>query len=448
MRESILIVDDEKEICDLLRDALTKERFEVETALDGRQGLGLLEENLFDLVITDIKMKGMDGLEFLSRVKEFNPEIPVIMITAFGSIDIAIDAMKKGASEFVTKPFKLNELLMQVEKTLEKKRVLAENKRLRMEVQKKYEFSNIIGKSKAMQEVFRLIELVAGSMSNVLIYGDSGTGKELVARAIHYNCSRANGPFIPINCSAIPEGLLESELFGHVKGAFTGAHTTRRGLFLEATGGTLFLDEIGDLGFGIQAKLLRVLQDKLVRPVGSNKSYQVNTRIISATHRDLKAAVKDGTFREDLYYRLSVIPIYIPSLNKRIEDIPILVKHFLEKTARQMNQPLKRISPAAMDLLMKYHWEGNVRELENIIERIVVLTAKESITPDDLPSSIVDSEKLNTFIHSEELPTLEELEKEYIVHVLKKTNGNKDKAAKLLGINRRTLYRKKERYSL
>lgn len=444
---SVLVVDDEKEMCDLIADFLGREGYEVETAHSGPAAMARLREQDFDVVVTDLRMAGMDGLDLLREIKRLKPDLPVILITAFGTIDLAIEAMKAGAFYFVTKPFKMRQLEALVAKAAEQSRLVLENLRLRREVQGYYEPGRIIGQSKAMREIFRLIDLVADSMSNVLIVGESGTGKEMIARAIHFRSRRASGPFVPVNCSAIPEGLLESELFGHTRGAFTGAYTSRKGLFLEASGGTIFLDEIGDMGLGLQAKLLRVLQDRMVRPVGSNKSYPVDARVIAATHRDLKAMVREGTFREDLYYRLNVIPVRIPPLSERVEDIPLLVDHFLEKYAKAMGKPRKRITVRAVAALQQRSWEGNVRELENIVERLVVLTPGDTIDVGDLPYAIAAEAAHFDMQRTEELPTLEEMERRYVLQVLDRTGGNKEKAAKILGINRRTLYRMQERWA-
>lgn len=444
---SVLVVDDEKEMCDLIADFLGREGYEVETAQSGSAAMARLREQDFDVVVTDLRMAGMDGLDLLREIKRLKPDLPVILITAFGTIDLAIEAMKAGAFYFVTKPFKMRQLEALVAKAAEQSRLVLENLRLRREVQGYYEPGRIIGQSKAMREIFRLIDLVADSMSNVLIVGESGTGKEMIARAIHFRSRRASGPFVPVNCSAIPEGLLESELFGHTRGAFTGAYTSRKGLFLEASGGTIFLDEIGDMGLGLQAKLLRVLQDRMVRPVGSNKSYPVDARVIAATHRDLKAMVREGTFREDLYYRLNVIPVRIPPLSERVEDIPLLVDHFLEKYAKAMGKPRKRITARAVAALQQRSWEGNVRELENIVERLVVLTPGDTIDVGDLPYAIAAEAAHFDMQRPEELPTLEEMERRYVLQVLDRTGGNKEKAAKILGINRRTLYRMQERWA-
>lgn len=446
IRPSVLVVDDEPDMCDLIRDFLSREGYEVETVTGGAQALERLRRRYFDVVVTDLRMPEMDGMALLSEAKGIDPDVLVILITAFGSIDLAIEAMRAGAFYFVTKPFKMRQLEALVAKAVEQRRLVLENRRLKREV--KGHFEPLIGQSKAMREIFRIIDLIADSPSNVLITGDSGTGKEVIARAIHYRSRRADGPFIPVNCSAIPEGLLESELFGHVKGAFTGAYATRRGLFVEASGGTLFLDEIGDMSLALQAKLLRVLQDREVRPVGSNRSYQVDVRVIAATNKDLRAAIKAGTFREDLYYRLSVIPIRVPPLSERREDIPLLVSHFLQKCATVQGRPPKRITPRAMAVLQARPWEGNVRELENIVERLVVLTPSDVIDVEDLPFALPpETKEPLLFSPTGDLPTLEEVERRYVLQVLEHTGGNKERAARILGINRRTLYRMQERWA-
>jgi len=446
-KPSVLVVDDEQEMCELLVDFLGRAGYEAEGARGGLEGLEKVRNGDFDVIVTDLRMRDGDGMDLLQGVRTDRPDVPVIIVTAFGSIDRAIEAMKAGAFYFVTKPFKMREMEALVAKAVDQRRLVLENRRLRREVGDRFGLQQMIGRSKAMREVFRLVELVADSMSNVLILGDSGTGKELVARAIHFGGRRAHGPFVPVNCSAIPEGLLESELFGHTRGAFTGAYTTRRGLFAEATGGTLFLDEIGDLGMALQAKLLRVLQDREVRPVGSSKASTVDCRVIAATHRDLKAAVREGTFREDLYYRLSVIPIRVPPLAERVEDIPMLVDHFLKQFATRTGSEPRRLTPRAMDALVRRPWEGNVRELENIVERLVVLTHADVIDEDDLPAHAPAEASFAPWPTTGPLPPLREVERRYILHVLVQTGGNKERAAKILGINRRTLYRQRDRWA-
>lgn len=451
-RASVLIVDDEREMCDLIVDSLGREGYEVDAAQDGPTALDRFRRSDHDVVITDLRMRDMDGMELLAAIKSERPETPVIMITGFGSIDRAIEAMKAGAFYFVTKPFKLREISALVAKAVEQHRLLEENRRLKRDLKDRFDSGRIIGRSKVMQDVLRLVDVVADSNSTILIEGPSGTGKELIARALHFGGKRAARPFVPINCSAIPEGLLESELFGHARGAFTGAYASRRGLFIEASGGSLFLDEIGDMGLGLQAKLLRVLQDHEVRPIGANKASPVDVRVIAATHKDLKAAVRAGTFREDLFYRLSVIPIRLPPLSERSEDIPMLVEHFLTRQADASGRPRKRVTSRAMDALQGRTWEGNVRELENIIERLVVLTPRDEIDLDDLPSSApvhgtgFGNDEDSPFPPPGEYPPLRDVERRYVEAVLDLTRGNKDRAAKILGINRRTLYRMAERW--
>ncbi len=400
-----------------------------------------------DLVITDLNMPEMTGLEFVSQFKEKAPNVPVILITAFGSIETAIEAIRQGAYDYTTKPFKLGEMSVTVARALKFRGLQLENGRLYKEIQQNQVYSKIIGKSPGMREVFDLIQRVSGASANVLINGESGTGKERVARAIHDEGPRRTKSFVAINCTAIPESLLESELFGYAKGAFTGAVTRKRGLFEEANGGTVFLDEIGDMNLALQAKLLRVIQERKIRAVGETIDKDIDVRIIAATHKDLKSAIKNGSFREDLYYRLAVIPIVIPPLRHRKEDIPLLADHFLKKYASMNNAKVIGFSKDAMAQLMAFPWEGNVRELENVVERAVVLARGEMIENSDLPQPAegnVDSFLANA--QSGTLPTFEELEKRYMKFVLDKTGGKKEKAAQILGINRRTLYRKEREY--
>ncbi len=400
-----------------------------------------------DLVITDLNMPEMTGLEFVSQFKEKAPNIPVILITAFGSIETAIEAIRQGAYDYTTKPFKLGEMSITVSRALKFRGLQLENSRLYKEIQQNQVYSKIIGKSPGMREVFDLIQRVSGANATVLINGESGTGKERVARAIHDEGPRRSKSFVAINCTAIPESLLESELFGYAKGAFTGAVTRKRGLFEEANGGTVFLDEIGDMNLALQAKLLRVIQERKIRAVGETIDKDIDVRIIAATHKDLKSAIKNGSFREDLYYRLAVIPIVIPPLRHRKEDIPLLAEHFLKKYASANNSKVIGYSKESMAQLMALPWEGNVRELENAIERAVVLALGEMIEATDLPHAAegnVDSFLANA--QSGALPTFEQLEKRYMKFVLDKTGGKKEKAAQILGINRRTLYRKEREY--
>ena len=448
----VAIVDDDREMRSLLEDFLTSEGYSVVTfplateALEALSSNGSLgrekEEGDLDLIISDIQMPKMGGLEFSARLSTLRPEIPTILITAFGSIETAIEAMKQGAFHYVVKPFKLAEIAVNVERALEHRKLQRDNTALRQEIKRTWTMGEVIGKSSGMKEVFDLVTRVAQATANVLIMGESGSGKEMVARAVHQNGPRANKPFVAINCTAIPETLLESELFGHAKGSFTGAFQRKRGLFEEAEGGSLFLDEIGDMNVALQSKLLRVIQERKVRPVGDNVSRDVNVRIIAATHKDLKAAIKDGRFREDLYYRLSVIPIIIPPLRQRREDIPLLAEHFLTKYAATNNANVKGFTKRAMVKLMGLRWEGNVRELENVVERAVVLATQALIDEADIPSPETMNAEEFFISATGNFPTLEQLESRYVQVVLDKTAGRKDKASQILGINRRTLYRK------
>jgi len=441
MPERILVADDEPSVRESLKAFLEGEGFSTITAQDGLEASAILAKEGADLVICDLKMPRMSGMEFLRALMEKDPEVPIIIITGYGTIELAIEAIKAGAFDFIAKPFKLDRLLVIIQNALEKRRLSNENRYLRRQLEERYSFANIIGKSAKMQEVFRLIERVAGSDSTILIQGKSGTGKELVARAIHYHGPRKGRPFVSVNCGGLTETLLESELFGHLRGAFTGAIVSKRGLIQEAQGGTLFLDEIGDMSPSMQVKLLRALQEGEIRPVGGTSMIKVDVRFISATNKDLTRAVEDGSFRKDLYYRLNVITLTIPDLAERKEDIPLLAGHFLEKYSSSLKKGICRISPEAMAALMDYSWPGNVRELENCIERAVVLSKGEEILAADLPPSL----RGGPGDHSLQLRiplTLEELEREAIQKTLRYTKGNKALAARLLGISERTLYRK------
>jgi DNA-binding NtrC family response regulator len=457
-RGKIVIVDDEQEMRSLLSDFLQGEGYETTcfpVATDALESLspgGQLGADQaagdIDVIISDIKMPQMDGLEFTSRLQQLRPEIPVILVTAFGSIETAIEAMRRGAFHYVVKPFKLAEMGVQVNRAVEHRKLQRDNTALRQEVRKSFSMGNVIGKSPSMKAIFDLVSRVSQATANVLITGESGSGKEMVARAIHQNGPRASKPFVAINCTAIPETLLESELFGHAKGSFTGAIQRKRGLFEEAEGGTLFLDEIGDMNPQLQSKLLRVIQERKVRAVGDTVDKPVDVRIIAATHKDLKAAIREGRFREDLYYRLSVIPIVIPSLRNRRDDIPLLAEHFLKKYSAMNNARVKGFTKRAIGKLVEQKWEGNVRELENVIERAVVLSSGSLIDESDIPSP--ETQNAETFFSGaiEDFPTINQLEERYIKVVLEKTGGRKDKAAQILGINRRTLYRKEREYGL
>lgn len=447
--QKIMVVDDDDPLRALLRDYLVAEGYHVVAYSLATAALADLKLGAkIDLVISDLKMPQMDGLSFLEQVKKTTPQIPVVLMTAFGSIENAIEAIRKGAFDYMVKPFQLEEVSVIVARALNFKRLETENQVLRDQIKNRYQFQKIIGKSPGMKNIFDLIERVSQANSNVLITGESGTGKEMVARAIHESGGRRHKPFVAINCTSIPETLLESELFGHAKGAFTGAQVKRQGLFEEADGGTLFLDEIGDMEMGLQAKLLRVIQERKIRPLGENHFKEIDVRIIAATHKDLKEGVRLGTFREDLFYRLSVIPIVIPPLRHRKEDIPVLAENFLKKYAAINHSSVRQFSEKAMSKLIQHRWEGNVRELENLVERVIVLVNKPVIHAEDIP--LYDANSVEDFFGTatSDLPAMEELEKRYIQFVLQKTEGRKEKAAHILGINRRTLYRKEREYDL
>lgn len=451
-KQQILVIDDDQEMRALLKEFFGNLNFivsEYSSASEAIQQLrndhGTLTEEI-DLIISDINMPGMTGLEFTETFKKINKQIPIILITAFGSIETAIDSIKKGAFDYIVKPFKLNELSVTVERALEFSRLRRDNAILRSEVKQSHAFAGIIGKSQGMREVLDLVKRVAPANANVLISGESGTGKEKVARAIHDLGPRAKKPFIAINCTAIPDTLLESELFGHGKGSFTGAIQKKKGLFEEAEGGTIFLDEIGDMDLALQSKLLRVIQEKKVRAVGENIDKAIDVRILAATHKDLKAAIKNGTFREDLYYRLSVIPIVIPPLRHRPEDVVTLAEYFLKKFAAENASPIQGFTPEALERLTQMPWEGNVRELENLVERCTVLSKGQFIGVEDLPTIKIDDTEQFFAQNSGTVLSLEQLEKRYIHYILERSGGKKDKAAQMLGINRRTLYRKEREY--
>jgi DNA-binding NtrC family response regulator len=444
---SILIVDDDVQMTVMLKKVLEKEGYDVETALNGQDALAKSAVGDLDLIISDIRMPGMDGLEFLERIKGNHQDVPVILMTAFGSIEAAVESMKKGAYHYIAKPFKTEQLLSVVEAALRERKLQLEVAGLRQEITKEFCFSNIIGKSPAMQELFSLIRRVARTKSTVIIYGKSGTGKELVAKALHYNSPRADKAFIAFSCAAIPETLLETELFGHAKGAFTDARYAKRGLFVEADGGTLFLDEIGDMPVSIQGKLLRAIQEREIRPVGATQDIKIDVRLVAATHHDLQQLLKEGKIREDLYFRLNVVPINLPELKNRKEDIPLLVRHFLKKYAVENNQKPLNVSRETMRILMEYSWPGNVRELENVLERAAILTEGPMIQPENLPEGLRSA----PYASDEEIPisfSLENLEKKHIQDILNLTRGNQSEAAKILGIDRRTLYRKIKAYNL
>lgn len=441
---AILVVDDDADMRELVHDMLKDRGHKVTTAGSGQEALKLLGEEDYAVVLTDLRMKGMQGIELLGEIRRTKPDVGVILMTAFGSVETAVEAMRHGASDYLTKPVRKDELVRVVERVIRETSLRREVSRLRREVHKEYSFHQILGKSKAIQAVFDLIRRVSDSPTNVLITGESGTGKELVAKAIHYNSDRKDAPFVPVNCAAIPEPLLESELFGHMRGAFTDAKMDKRGLFEEAQKGTLFLDEISELPLMLQAKILRAIQEKEIRRVGANKPISVDVRIIAATNLNLTEEVKAKRFRDDLYYRLNVIELKLPPLRERREDIPLLVDAFLKKCAASRGKEVKGVSESALAMLMDYAWPGNVRELENIIERAVTLSRSEKIVPEDLPPSIQGSRGDRRVLDdaAERTLPLEAVEKEYILKILDKMGGNKYQAAHALGIDRKTLYRK------
>ena len=441
----ILVVDDDLEMCGLLSDVLRGEGFSVLAISESLEASKILKKEEFDVIITDLKMKGLKGLDLLEEAKKVAPLTPVIIITAFGTIESAIQAMKMGAYDYITKPFQMDEIVLTVKKALENRLLKKEVVRLKKEVESRYHFHQLIGKSPSMQKIYDLIERISDSSSNVLITGESGTGKELVAKAIHYSGIRKEGPFIAVNCAAIPETLLESELFGYKRGAFTDAKTDKKGLIFEATEGTLFLDEITEMPPMLQAKLLRVIEEREVRPLGDTNSYPIDVRIISASNRDIKELIHQGRFREDLYYRLKVIDIELPPLRERREDIPLLVQHFIDQIRQRTEEEISGVSEDALKILINYSWPGNVRELENVIQRAITLCQHEVILPEDLPTSMLQEADENLIEKGlREKYTLDQLEKEYIRKVLIEVGGNKSKAAEILGLDRKTLYRKLE----
>jgi DNA-binding NtrC family response regulator len=436
---TVLIVEDEAKMRRLLELNLGEDGFTTLSAGDAESGLKLLRENAVDLVVTDLKLPGMNGLEFLQAIKRQNAALPVVVMTAFGTVETAVEAMKAGASDYVLKPFSLSEMRMVIRKELDVRDLREENRSLREALGKRYVHPNVVARSVKMQEVLATVERVAPTNSTVLLGGESGVGKDLIARAIHEKSRRASGPFIKINSTAIPENLLESELFGYEKGAFTGANASKPGKFELADKGTLFLDEIGDVPPAIQVKLLRVLQEREFERLGGTRTVKVDVRLIAATNRDLREALEQGTFREDLYYRLNVVPIDIAPLRQRKEDIPDLVNLFISRFAGDSGKQVKSISPEAMQILVNYHWPGNVRELQNIIERACALANGTVIKPEDIHLDVRPAKAANTSGFLPEGMTLEHWEDEMIREALRRANGNKSQAARLLGLSRNAL---------
>lgn len=455
-KQKILVVDDEKSMCDFLEIMLHKEGYEITSTTSGEKALELLDNNLYSMVLTDVKMPGTDGFEVLRKTKEVSPETVVIMITAYGSPEGAVTAIKEGAYDYITKPFRVEEVKLTIKKSLERSSLIRENIRLRQAVEERYKFWNLIGKSPKMQRVYDLVEKVSQTKANVLITGESGTGKELVAKAVHYNSARKDRSFITLNCGAIPENLLESELFGHMKGSFTGAIANKRGLLEMAEAGTLFMDEIGELSLSLQVKLLRVIQEREFKRVGGTEDIKIDVRIISASNQDLQQKVAQGGFREDLFYRLNVIQIKIPPLRDRKEDIPLLVNHFVRKYSADTGKEIEGISPEALELLLGYDFPGNVRELENIIERSITLETASTIAERHIRSYLNERMISKSMPPSLEIPeegmdlnkVVEDLEKAFILKALEHTGGVKKKAAEILGMNFRAMRYKLAKYDL
>lgn len=451
--DSILVVDDEKNYLLVMEALLTGAGYEVLTAESGEAALDLIRQNDLDLVITDMKMPRLSGIDLLEQIKATYPDLPVIIMTAYGTVEQAVEAMKKGAFDYILKPFKNEEILVTIAKALDWRHLLLENRRLQRDLEQRYRFADIVGHSKAMQQIFAMIEKVAQTRATVLITGESGTGKELVARAIHHRSPRKQRPFISVNCGALPETLLESELFGHEKGAFTHAIALRKGRFELAEGGTLFLDEVSSMSAALQVKLLRVLQEMEFQRVGGSKTIHVDVRVVAASNRDLKTEVEAGRFREDLFYRLNVVHIAIPPLRQRTEDIPLLVAHFVQKYAAANQKGEVIVDPEVMKIFLRYPWPGNIRELENVVERAVILSSNNLITPTDLPSNLLETQE--TEFNIDMIPThlslpeaLEMIEAAMIRRALRQSGYVQVRAAELLGITKSLLQYKLKKYQI
>lgn len=457
MKARILVVDDEESIREFLEIMLRKEGYEVTCAVDGQQALDLLKKKSFDMVISDLQMPNVTGIELLKQTKDQYPDMLFFMITAFATTETAVEAMKLGAYDYITKPFKIDEVRINIANALRSRTLETENRTLKKELVREYSFQNLIGNSESMHRIFELIKRVSMTPTNVLVTGESGTGKEVIAKAIHYNGPLKDRPFVSVNCGAIPESLMESEMFGHKKGSFTGAVADKSGLFEVADGGTLFLDEVGELPLSIQVKLLRAIQERIIRRVGATEDSKVDVRIIAATNRDLEEMVKEGTFRQDLFYRLNVINIKSPSLRERADDVPLLANHFLKKYNDRLNKNINTISAEAIEVLKKYDYPGNVRELENIIERTVALEGGNSILPESLPPLVVTPTG-RKMVSTHEIQVTEEgveldkvmgqIEKELLVKAIHAAGGVKKKAAKLLNITFRSMRYRVEKYNL
>ena len=443
MAHKILVVDDEEIIRESLSFVLKKEGYLVEEAENGKAAYDKVVADSFDVVITDLEMPGMKGIQLVEEIQKLNIQTSIIIITAYGSLDTAISALRNGASDYILKPIEFDEILIKINRLLEIKDILLENRILKKEIQRTYDYENIVGKSSLIKNVYDLIDTVAETDSTVLVTGKSGTGKELVARALHFKSRRKNKAFIPVNCGAISENLIESELFGHKRGAFTGAISDKEGFFKAADGGTLFLDEVSELPLNLQVKFLRVLQEREFTPVGSTSPISVSIRFIASTNRDLKQEIKNGKFREDLFYRLNVIEINLPSIKEREEDIPVLADHFLNKYRKEMNKNIKGIDSEAMRALIGYDWKGEVRELENVIERAVIFAKEDFITLKDLPQVFKPNDLVITHFKSGSLEdSVKSFERDYILRALENNDFDKEKTAEVLKVGLSTLYRK------
>ncbi len=450
MNYRILVVDDDASLRKMLDAVLTEDGYEITQADDGSKAVSAVKERFYDLILMDIRMAQIGGIVALKKIKKLNPEIPVIIMTAYASVDTARDALKSGAFDYLTKPLDIDELKLIVRRALHHHQLEQENRYLKERLDDKFDFGNIIGSSHPMRRLFETLSLVAPTEATVLVTGESGTGKELIANAIHQNSPRRDHPMVKVNCAALPETLLESELFGHEKGAFTGAISRSRGKFQLAHRSTLFLDEISEMTPATQAKILRALQEREVEPVGGDKTIAIDTRIVAATHRNLEDEVKGGRFREDLYYRLNVVKVEIPPLRSRPEDIPLLSELFLKRFVEKNRKMIKGFTPKSVDILMRHDWPGNVRELENVVERAVIMATGDRITPEDFPAALTESEAPERVDQSgnPSARTLKEMEKEMILRTLAETGGNRTHAARILGISRRTLQLKIKEYGI
>ncbi|MBW1982325.1 MAG: sigma-54-dependent Fis family transcriptional regulator [Deltaproteobacteria bacterium] len=450
MKARILVVDDEAAHRHMLETVLSAEGYEVEQADDGQTAIGAVEQRFYDLILLDIRMSKVDGIEALRKIKELSPGIPIIIMTAYASVNTAIDALKSGAYDYLTKPLDIDELKILVGKALRHRQLEQENIFLKERLDDRFDFSNIIARSESMKKLFDTMALVAPTEATVLIVGESGTGKELIANAIHQNSPRRDNPFVKVNCAALPETLLESELFGHEKGAFTGAVSRRQGRFQLAHRGSIFLDEIGEMAAATQAKILRVLQEREVEALGSSRTIKVDVRVIAATNKNLQSEIEQGRFREDLYFRLNVVTLSVPPLRDRRDDIPLLADFFLKQYAEKNRRHIKGFSPRALDILMRHNWPGNVRELENVVERAVIMARGDTVTPTELPDNlrVLDKEYQEAAVNLRTGKSLKEMEKQMILRTLEETGGNRTHAARILGISRRTLQLKLKEYGI